>query len=280
MKTLLILMLWASVATATEFQVDRDINYAGTENRQQTLDLYRPSTGQKHPVMIWIHGGGWRAGDKGSVQHKPQAFVDRGFVFVSVGYRLIPDVTLDQMTGDIALAIHWVHEHAEQYKIDTTKVFVAGHSAGAHLAALVCTDSTYLKAAGLSLGDIIGCIPVDTAVYDAHKQISDQSPVRSALYRAAFGNDEQSQRRFSPITHVAQGQGIPPFLILHVASRPDSTQQSQEFANSLKTAGIHAELHAALGKDHGSINRDLGLRDDVPTNVIFNFLDRQLKVEE
>jgi arylformamidase len=125
------------------------------------------------------------------------------------------------MTGDIAKAIRWVHDHAEEYGGDPDTIFVMGHSAGAHLAALVCTDDRYLQAEGLSLGIIKGCVPVDTAGYDIVKQVERIGPARSAMYGDVFG-DARSQKGLSPITHVAKGKGIPPFLILHVADRPDS----------------------------------------------------------
>jgi acetyl esterase/lipase len=71
--------------------VHRDLAYAEPKNERQMLDVYGPAEGTNHPVVVWIHGGGWVAADKKEVHHKPQAFVYKGFVFVSVNYRLLPD---------------------------------------------------------------------------------------------------------------------------------------------------------------------------------------------
>jgi len=277
MRISILLILLTSSALAAEPKIHRDLAYAEPADESRRLDVYAPADGKDHPVVIWLHGGGWRKGDKANVQRKPQAFADKGFVFVSVNYRFVPQVTVKEMTGDIAKAIKWVHGHAKEYGGSPDKIFVAGHSAGAHLAALVCTDDSYLKAEGLVLSAVKGCIPVDTAVYDIPGQLGSSGPLRANLYMSAFGNDEATQKQLSPITHVAKGKGIPPFLILHVADRPDSTAQSKAFAKALVGAGVQAKVVPGEGKNHGTINRDLGLPDDEPTKAVFEFLDGVLK---
>ncbi len=139
---------------------------------------------------------------------------------------------------------------------------------------MVCTDDRYLKAEGLSLANIKGCVPVDTAAYDVPSQVKNIGPLRKSTYTSVFGEDEKSQKERSPIDYVAKGKEIPPFLILHVADRPDSKRQSNAFANALREADVDATVVAAEGKDHGSINRDLGLPDDKPTIAMFEFLKR------
>jgi acetyl esterase/lipase len=279
MRTLIaaVTILVSTSALAAESKIHRDLAYTEPADASRRLDVYAPAEGQDHPVLVWLHGGGWRQGDKSGVQNKPQAFVDKGFVFVSVNYRLVPQVTVKEMTGDIAKAIRWVHDHAKQYGGAADKIFVAGHSAGAHLAALVCTDGSYLKAEGMDLSAIKGCIPVDTAVYDIPAQLKSVGPLRASTYTSAFGLTEADQKQLSPVTHVAKDKGIPPFLILHVADRPDSTAQSQAFAKALVGDGVQAKVVPGEGKNHGTINRDLGLPDDAPTKAMFEFLDGLLK---
>jgi len=279
MKTIFatLLVLSASLASATDAIVHRDLAYTESPHERQQLDIYQPAAGNNHPVMIWIHGGGWRIGDKRSVQEKPKAFVEQGFVFVSINYRFVPDVSMREIAQDVAQAIAWTHAQAEQYGGDPDQLFVGGHSAGAHLSALVCTDQQYLAAKSLSLANIKGCIPVDTAVYDAAKQIRDRGRFRSRNYTAAFGNELASQKEYSPINHVEKDKGIPPFLILHVASRKDSSAQSQAFARALREAAVTAKVVAGHGKDHASINRELGLPGDEPTKAVFEFLKELIK---
>lgn len=274
MRTVVAWLLLAAWASAAEGKIDRDIPYAEPKNQRQTLDVYAPPQGDNHPVVVWIHGGGWRRGDKANVQYKPQAFTQRGFVFVSTNYRFIPQVTVQDMARDIARAIRWVHDHARQYGGDPQSVYVMGHSAGAHLAALVCTDERYLKEQGLSLSILRGCVPVDAAVYDIPRRLQDSSPAAAASYRETFGTSEQSQREYSPVTYVARGKGIPPFLILHVADRQEAKVQSEWLAEKLREADIAVQVVAAADKTHATINSDLGRPNDPPTRALFEFLDR------
>lgn len=119
-----LLACWFSVPLlADEPKAHKGLPYAEPKNEWQMLDVYAPDKGKDLPVVLWIHGGGWRAGDKSSVQKKPQAFADKGFVFVSTNYRFVPKVTVKEMTGDIAKAIRWVHDHAQEYGGDVRKTF-------------------------------------------------------------------------------------------------------------------------------------------------------------
>jgi len=270
-------LLFASPLFAAEPRVQRDVPYAEPRSERQMLDVYSPADGSDHPIVVWIHGGGWRQGDKQGVQIKPQAFVDKGFVFVATNYRFIPQVTVKEMTGDIAKAIRWAHDHAKEFGGTPNTIFVMGHSAGAHLAALVCTDDRYLKAEGLSLALIKGCVPVDTAAYDIPLRFTQSGTEKASQGKAIFGDTEASHKDLSPITYVGKVKSIPAFLILHVADRQDSKTQSEHFVKALSSAGVSATLVAAEGKTHGTINSDLGLPADKPTKALFEFMDRQLK---
>jgi acetyl esterase/lipase len=277
MKTTLAILLLASPLLAAEPKVYRDLPYAEPTNERQILDVYAPSEGKDHPLVFWIHGGGWRRGEKTSVQQKPQFFTEKGFVFVSTNYRFSPQVSIKEMMADIAKAIRWTHQHAHQYGGDPNSIFVMGHSAGAHLAALVCTDESYLKAEGVPLSVIKGCVPVDVAAYDVPLRLQQGDARAQASFKELFGETEASQREFSPISHVARGKHIPPFLILHVADRPETKAQSNLFADKLKENGMPATVVAAEGKTHGTINSELGLPDDKPTKALLEFLDLALK---
>lgn len=270
-------LVLAAPLPAREMKAHRGIAYAEPKNERQTLDVYVASEGKGQPVVLWIHGGGWRRGDKASVQKKPQVFVDRGFVFVSTNYRFVPQVTVKEMTGDIAKAVRWIHDHISEHGGDPKMIFVMGHSAGAHLAALVCTDDRYLKAEGLSLSVIKGCVPVDVSVYDIPKRLKDGGAVPPATFTQVFGKSEESHRDLSPATHVAKGKNIPPFLILHVAARAETKAQSHWLAEKLKAAGVDAKVVAAEGTTHGTINANLGLPKDEPTRQVWEFLDRVSK---
>jgi acetyl esterase/lipase len=275
--TLLLFLLAATPLLADEPEVHKGLPYAEPKNERQMLDVYAPIKGKDLPVVLWIHGGGWRKGDKANVQKKPQAFVDKGYIFVSTNYRFVPQVTVKEMTGDIAKAIRWIHDHAKDYGGDPKSIFVMGHSSGAHLAALVCTDDRYLKAEGLSLSIIKGCVPVDVSVYDIPKRIKDGGSVPPATFTEVFGKTEEAHRDLSPVTHVAKGKNIPSFLILHVAARPETKAQSHWLADKLKDAGVPAQVVAAEGTTHATINSNLGLPDDRPTQEMWDFMAKALK---
>ena len=283
--TALSLCLLAAPLLAAEPKAHRDLAYAGTKNERQALDVYAPAEGKGHPVVVWIHGGGWQAGDKKDVDKKPQAFTDKGFVFVSTNYRLLPQVDMETIVRDIAKSIRWVHDHVAEYGGDPDRLLVMGHSAGAQLAALVCIDDRYLKAEGLSLAILKGCVPVDGDTFDV-PAIIETAETRSRVHglpqakfghRVKFGNDPAKHRDFSAVTHVSKDKGIPPFLIMHVAEHPDTSAQAQCLANALKEAGVSVRVYGARESTHSKINAAIGQPDDPGTKALFEFTDEALK---
>ncbi len=268
-----------------EMQVTRDITYANPADERQKLDVYAPAGAKNLPVVFWIHGGGWQVGDKSEVQAKPQAFVDRGFVFVSTNYRLLPQVDMATLIRDVAQSLHWVNDHIAEHGGDPHRLLVMGHSAGAQLAALICTDDRYLKAEGLSLSSIKGCVPVDGDTYDIPAIITTAEirrrvhnlPQAKFGHREKFGNNPEKHIDFSAVTHVAKDKGIPPFLILHVADHPDTTAQAQRLGTVLTDAGIPVTLFGGRDTTHSRLNENLGTPDDAASKALFEFVAGVLK---
>jgi arylformamidase len=268
-----------------ELLVKRDLPYAEPALPRQVLDVYAPAGAKKLPVVFWIHGGGWQTGDKSNINSKPQAFADRGFVFVSTNYRLLPDVDMGTIVRDVAKAVGWVHDHISEYGGDPKRLLIMGHSAGAQLAALLCTDDRYLKAEGVSLGTVRGCVPVDGDTYDVPLMIDTAAARRKALgqpdpkfgHYQKFGSDPVKHRDFSAVNHVAKGKKIPPFLLLHVADHVDTTAQALRLRDVLRAAGLPAENFAAPATDHVKLNVNLGLPDDPATKVLFEFVGNALR---
>src|SRR5438270_7525803 len=285
MRTIFAILLLASSAIAAEPRVERDLPYTEPRGERQVLDVYSPHGAKNLPVVFWIHGGGWQTGDKASVQIKPQAFMDKGFVFVSTNYRLLPDVDMGTIVRDVAKSVRWVHDHIAEHGGDPTRLFIMGHSAGAQLAALVCTDGRYLKAEGVPPAVVKGCVPVDGDTYDVpaiietaetRRRVHGLPPAKFG-HREKFGNDPAKHRDFSAVTHVARDKGIPPFLILHVADHPDTSAQAQRLGNVLKDAGVPATVFGAKETNHTKINADLGLPDNPGTKALLEFLGKALK---
>jgi arylformamidase len=284
------LLALSSLAFAGEPRIHRNLAYAEPGELSRMLDVYNSTDSKNAPVVVWIHGGGWQSGDKSDIAAKPWAFVDHGFVFVSINYRFIPNVTMKQIAQDVAKAIAWSHDHAKTYGGDPNTMFVMGHSAGASLTALLCTDDRYLKAEGMSLSSLKGCVPVDGDSYDVAMQVHTVEPHRADSFTMKFG-DAESQKDLSAVTHIARGKSIPPFLILHVDDPknaamqrgktgspccPETDVQSDRLAKALEAAGISAKVYAAKGKTHTTLDAGLGLPDDAPTKVLFEFLDEVL----
>jgi acetyl esterase/lipase len=275
-----------SVASMAQAQdVKRNIPYANPAHERQVLDVYAPAGAKNLPVVFWIHGGGWQGGDKTAVQIKPQVFVEKGFVFVATNYRLLPDVEMQTIFLDVAKSLGWVHKHIAEHGGDPKRILVMGHSAGAQLAALMCTDDRYLKAEGVPFGDLKGCVPVDGDTYDVPAIIVTAEtrrrvhglPQAKLGHREKFGNTAEKHLDYSAVTHVARDKGIPPFLILYVADHPDNAAQAQRFGAVLKESGIPVTLFGAKETNHSKINENLGQPDDPSTKALFDFVGGALK---
>lgn len=265
--------------------VEKDIPYVTKADKLQTLDVYTPAKDRKLPVVYWIHGGGWQTGDKGEVASKPKAFNDRGMVFVSVNYRLLPQAEMKTIVEDVAAGMRWVKDNVSQFGGDPNQVFVMGHSAGAQLAALLCTDHRYLNAVGLDIQSILGCVPSDGDTYDIPAMILlaetrrhlHGQPQAKFGHREKFGNDPSKHIDFSPITHIARDKGIPPFLVVYVANHPDTSAQAEWLGKNLKTHGVPVQLYGAKETDHSKINQRLGEPGDPTTDAMFAFCSERIK---
>lgn len=239
------------------------------------LDIY-PTDATKCPVIIYIHGGGWWQGDKSHVEAKPAAFNFNGFVFVSVNYRLIQEVEVGQELRDVAAAIAWVKQNIANYGGDPNRIFLMGHSAGAHLVSLVGTDETYLTEQGLSLADLKGIISLDTQAYDVHLLLSNMPLTNGWMYRVAFGDDPENWVRYSPIAYVAPGKRIPPFVVAYTSDQSERHILTDRFADALTAAGIPVVTIAAVDKTHTQINAQFGRDGDHVTELVFDWLEKIL----
>ncbi len=274
-----LLLLFLSVGQAQN--LTSNIPYADPAHERQELDVYAPENARNLPVVFWIHGGGWQTGDKTDVQIKPRVFAERGFVFVSTNYRLLPDVEMGVLIRDVARALGWVHRNIGGYGGDPDRIFVMGHSAGAQLAALLCTDESYLKAEGIPFDVLKGCVPVDGDTYDLPaiimtaeiRQMVHGLPLPKYGHRVKFGNDPQKHLDYSAVTHVAKGKGIPPFLIIYVAGNPDTTAQARDLAAVLEKAEVPNRMFGARETTHNRLNANLGLPEDSATQELFKFLE-------
>lgn len=237
-----------------------------------SLDVYVPLQASSAPILIFVHGGAWVAGDKGDQEQRAIWCASNGFILVSVNYRLSPAYTHPSHIEDVAASISWVIDNAAQYGGDTDSIFLMGHSAGAHLVALAGTDEARLSAYGVDLSSISGVITLDGASYDIPLRIVNE-PSLYGLFSSVFGGTLEQLRDASPYHHVEAGSGIPPFLLLCAEGRQVSFDQSSRFSEKLVDEGGIAQVEIAVGKNHGTIESDFGKEGDLPTSLALDFIN-------
>ncbi len=271
--------------SVTAQTVKKDIAYASPAADRQILDIYAPEGAKNLPVVFWIHGGGWQAGDKSDVGVKPKYFMEKGFIVVSTNYRLLPKVDMGTIIRDVAKSLGWVHKHIAEYGGDPSRIIVGGHSAGAQLAAIVCTDESYLKAESVPFTVLKGCIPVDGDTYDVpaiievaetRARVHQFPPIKNG-HRVKFGETPENHRNFSAVYHVSKGKNIPPFLIVFVADHPDTSAQARRLGDVLKVSGIGVTLYGGRETSHSKINNDLGVPEGEGTKNLNTFLAEIMK---
>ncbi|RYD41661.1 MAG: alpha/beta hydrolase [Sphingomonadales bacterium] len=244
----------------------------------QALDVWHAKgTKGPAPLVLFVHGGGWKRGSKDNAtgRFKPQHYPAAGYAFASINYRLVPAATVEQQAADVASAVKALVDRADTLGIDRRRIVLMGHSAGAHLVALVGTDERYLKAVGLSFADISGVIPVDGAAYDVAAQMKDGPPIMQKTYAQAFGTDPVRQKAVSP-TSQAGAPNAPDFLLLYV-QRADGVRQAKALGAALEAGGSRVDHGSFPGeglKGHAEINRSLGDPAYAPTATVDAWLKR------
>jgi arylformamidase len=248
----------------------------GVEVDRLSLDVYRPLVGERCPVVVWVHGGGWHVGDKSNnaIATKAAWFTERGQVFVAVNYRLAsPEgdgIPWPTNGLDIAQAVHWIVENADEIGAEPRDVTLVGHSAGAHLASAVAVDPDLLGSVGLDRTLIRCVVSLDTAAYDLKRPMN---MVRPLILRA-FGDDPEVLADASPLVQLEVHGGPVADTLVVVRGSRGRVLQSQEYAAAVRSAGAAAEVFDASPLSHEDVNQLLGVPgDEVVTPVVAAFLD-------
>lgn len=250
-------------ANISDVSIELDLPYGA--DPLQKLDIYKPRKAAEtpFPIVIFVHGGGWSKGDKnqGDRKSKGCAYVAKGIIFISTNYRLAPKAMHPLQVEDVAAALAWVKKHAGEFGGDKNRIYLMGHSAGAHLVDLLGTNDKYLAAAGLSLEDIKGVISLDTASLNLTERKNESSADGAfvgPMIDSAFGKDPAVLKEASPTLSIAAGKSYPPFLMFYGARRASCQQQHKAFETALKKAGgklsvipvqlNHSEINLASGE--------------------------------
>lgn len=242
------------------------------QHQRQQVNVFEPDGAvDELPMVVFIHGGGWAAGSHLRVQSKPAFFGSNDYYFASAGYRILPDFPVEQQARDLGDALRALRAQAPSIGFDPDRIVLMGHSAGAHLAALLATDPSY---AGEAFASIQGVILLDGAGYDVSANMQVAGPRGWQIYNTAFSSDPERQSALSPITHVG-GEDAPNWLALYVEEREIARDQAQMFTEALMASGATAQAISIAGTDHGRMNREIGTEAGAAQSQIINeFLAR------
>jgi len=264
--------------------VKKDIIYATVDGIDLKLDFYLPEKGDgPFPLVVWIHGGGWRSGDKANCQALP--LLEYGFATASINYRLTDKACFPAQIYDCKAAIRYLRANAKQFNIDPNCIGVWGGSAGGHLAALLGTSNGNHELEG-DIGEYTSTSSNVQAVCDwfgpsdflsmpiGKQQLNQSKDLKIKFLGGSISEKRELAALCSPTTHVSNDD--PPFLIMHGdQDKLVPVQQSQLLYDLLKAQGVHAQLIILKGQGHGFRNPETDIIKPVVT-----FFQQTLKKEK
>ena len=250
---------WASHLSNT-YRVVPNVTYHKANNRENRVDLYLPRETQgPTPVLMYIHGGGWRGGSKEGNVLRLLPWLEKGWAVVNVQYRLAEVSLAPAAVEDCLCALRWVIRNAEQYNIDSSRIVVTGNSAGGHLA---LTTGMVPASAGLDR-ECPGPETLSVAAVINWYGITDVGDLLdgpnmktyAVTWMGSMPNRFEIAERVSPLTYVRAG--LPPILTIHGDADPVVPyQHATRLHEELEDAGIETELHTVPGGGHGGFNRE------------------------
>jgi len=260
-------------------RVDDDVTYvAGSDNPRQRLDLYRPRAAKGFPVVVFVHGGYWVAQDKdyfapvvGLYGNVGYALARRGIGVVVINYRLVPDVTFDEQLGDVMAALRWTFENVRDYGGDASKVVLAGHSAGGHMAALAAFDRRRMERAGIDPARVRGYAPLspifdleDMAAHPPEEGFDDR------VTKPVFG---EGLAKHSPRTYFDRGIA-PMFVAMGDADEPYLVTQIPRAVKELQAMGAPVTLLTLAGHTHADVVTRFDTEGDALAEPLADFVYR------
>jgi len=247
-----------------DMKVERDVAYG--KDPLQKIDIYLPAECKNAPIIMMVHGGGWRRGDKSGsrvVNNKVAHWLPKGVIFISVNNRMVPTAYPVEQAADVASALGYVQSNASSWGGDPNRIVLMGHSAGAHLVALLASDKELV--AKEHAKPWLGTVVLDSAAMDVVQRM--KGP-HFGLYDQAFLKDPNYWSQASPVDRLTSAPK--PILLVCSSQRKDSPAQVQIYANKATKLGGRAIV---LPEDlnHGGINSNLGL-PGAYTDAVDSFL--------
>ena len=252
-------------------------NVAYGPDPAQRLDVYLPaktSGSRALPVVFYVHGGGWANGDKTNpgMENKLAYWLPKGYAVVSADYRMVPVAAPLEQARDIARAVAATQAHAADWGIDPKRVVLMGHSAGAHLVALLGADPRMLSEAGATRP--LGVVSLDSGALDVPSLMS--QPRVPKLYTDAFGTDPKAWVAASPKQRLTR-EALPMLIVCSSTRRfPTSPcDEGRAFAQKANALGVPMQV-LPEAMNHGEINHDLG-EPSAYTQAVSGWIDALLK---
>lgn len=217
----------------------------------QRLDVYLPAHASGR-IIVMVHGGAWRIGDKAMghvVDNKLAHWSARGDVFVSIDYRMLPQAGVAEQAKDVAAAVAYVQHHASEWGGDPANLVLMGHSAGAHLVALLSANPSLAP----GVQPWRATVSLDSAALDVPRVMQRR---HLPLYDDAFGRDPANWRALSPLQQLTAR--APPLLLVCSSERHESCPAARAFADAAQRLHVRAEV-LPQARTHERINADLGL---------------------
>lgn len=260
--------LWASAPAVAQ---DPAATRAYGPDPRQALDLYGPFGAPPCPVLMFLPGGGWRTHARSDAWSLPVFARREGLLLAVADYRAMPGNGARAQAQDAAAAFAWLHANAAAHGGDPARIFVMGHSAGGHLAALISADAAYLAPHGLAPDAIAGTLLLDGAAYDAREQTRflQAYPRTREYFDVLFEGDYAA---FTPADRLDPDVAGPPMLLMYAADRPYAQRQNAALAAALRRVGRPYRLVPDRSATHVSIVQSFGRHGDRVTAQAARFI--------
>lgn len=248
----------------------KDIIYTGSSyNRNNTLDVYYPKDKKANKdVIVFIHGGSWSSGDKKLYWWLGRNFASKNIVTVIINYPLYPDYQYKDMASNSAKAVKWVYHNIERFNGNPERIFLMGHSAGAHLAALISEDDTFFEEVDIK-NPVKGIILNDPFGLDMHKYLLEN---KSGSYLKTFSENPEVWKKASPQYHLKESN-IPYLIFIGLKTYPTIKEQAILYKNSLERNDVKVNLIEVKNKKHIGMITQMLFKWNKLYKKVENFID-------
>lgn len=244
------MLLFQTILSSAQVKTAKNINYANNADEKNALNVFYKNDGiADKPVLVFIHGGSWSSGKKETYWWLGRNFARKGVVTVIINYPLAPNARYEKMAADCALAIKWVKENITNYQGSSDKVFVMGHSAGAHLGELINADPQFFQKAGIK-NPIKGVILNDPFGLDIHEYLLEAEKDDYYYdFLRTFTDQPAVWKLASPLNYVDHIKN--PHLLFYGGKTYAAIKlQTPRLYEKLKANHVKAEIKEVKGKSH------------------------------